>query len=100
MPDSIKQIREAGINLWVLTGDKIETAINIGYSAGLLDETITRLEIESALKNDIDHKINEESKDKFKSLGLKQKAVVIAGDALTTVQSEPQLEKDFLALTD
>jgi P-type E1-E2 ATPase len=30
-------MRAAGIKVWVLTGDKIETAINIGYSSGLLD---------------------------------------------------------------
>jgi P-type E1-E2 ATPase len=28
----IEFIREAGIKLWVLTGDKVETAINIGFS--------------------------------------------------------------------
>jgi len=33
-------MREAGIRVWVLTGDKVETAINIGFSAGLLDETM------------------------------------------------------------
>ena len=30
-------MKSVGIKLWVLTGDKIETAINIGISAGLLD---------------------------------------------------------------
>ena len=30
-------MRSAGIKVWVLTGDKIETAINIGFSSGLLD---------------------------------------------------------------
>ena len=34
--ESIKSIKKAGISLWVLTGDKIETAINIGYSCALL----------------------------------------------------------------
>jgi P-type E1-E2 ATPase len=34
--DTIKFIKRAGIKLWVLTGDKIETAINIGYSCSLL----------------------------------------------------------------
>ena len=29
--ETIQAIRDAGINLWVLTGDKVETAINIGY---------------------------------------------------------------------
>ena len=35
--DTIKFIKRANVKVWVLTGDKIETAINIGYSAGLLD---------------------------------------------------------------
>lgn len=34
---TIQFAREAGIKVWVLTGDKIGTAINIGMSAGLLD---------------------------------------------------------------
>ena len=29
-------MRNAGIKVWVLTGDKVETAKNIGYSCGLL----------------------------------------------------------------
>lgn len=33
-------MKEAGIKVWVLTGDKIETAVNIGVSAGLLDPTM------------------------------------------------------------
>lgn len=35
--ETINKIKLAGIKLWVLTGDKIETAINIGYACGLLD---------------------------------------------------------------
>jgi len=34
-------MKKTGIKVWVLTGDKIETAIEIGVSAGLLDETMT-----------------------------------------------------------
>ena len=34
--DTIDSLRRAGIKLWVLTGDKVETAINIGYSCKLL----------------------------------------------------------------
>jgi phospholipid-translocating ATPase len=30
-------MKEAGIKIWVLTGDKVETAVNIGFSCGLLD---------------------------------------------------------------
>jgi len=34
----ISFIKDAGIKLWVLTGDKIETAINIGFSCEALDK--------------------------------------------------------------
>ena len=34
---TIADIKKAGIQLWVLTGDKVETAINIGHSCQLLD---------------------------------------------------------------
>lgn len=40
VPEVIEMIRKAGIKLWVLTGDKVETAINIGYSCRLLDDEI------------------------------------------------------------
>lgn len=36
VPDSISILSDAGIKLWVLTGDRIETAINIGFSCNLL----------------------------------------------------------------
>jgi P-type E1-E2 ATPase len=35
-------LREAGIKVWLLTGDKIETAINIGFSSGLLDNRLKK----------------------------------------------------------
>jgi phospholipid-translocating ATPase len=37
VPDAIAILAQAGIKLWVLTGDKVETAINIGFSCNLLD---------------------------------------------------------------
>lgn len=36
VPSTIVKIREAGIKLWVLTGDKLETARNIGFSTRVL----------------------------------------------------------------
>uniref|UniRef100_A0A3Q3EE34 Phospholipid-transporting ATPase n=1 Tax=Labrus bergylta TaxID=56723 RepID=A0A3Q3EE34_9LABR len=38
VPDTIVALREAGIQVWVLTGDKTETAVNIGYACRLLEE--------------------------------------------------------------
>jgi magnesium-transporting ATPase (P-type) len=36
VPEAIAQLKRAGIKVWVATGDKLETAISIGYSTNLL----------------------------------------------------------------
>uniref|UniRef100_A0A096M158 Phospholipid-transporting ATPase n=1 Tax=Poecilia formosa TaxID=48698 RepID=A0A096M158_POEFO len=36
VPETIALLQEAGIRVWVLTGDKKETAVNIGYACRLL----------------------------------------------------------------
>lgn len=36
VPEAIAQLKRAGIKVWVATGDKLETAIAIGYSTNLL----------------------------------------------------------------
>ncbi|XP_042316512.1 phospholipid-transporting ATPase VA isoform X1 [Sceloporus undulatus] len=37
VPETIANLRQAGLQIWVLTGDKQETAINIAYACKLLD---------------------------------------------------------------
>ncbi|VDK36493.1 unnamed protein product [Taenia asiatica] len=34
VPETLTALREAGIQVWILTGDKEETAVNISFSAG------------------------------------------------------------------
>lgn len=36
VPETIAKLAQSGIKLWVLTGDKTETAINIGFSCNLI----------------------------------------------------------------
>lgn len=36
VPETILMLLKATIKVWVLTGDKMETAVNIGYSSKLL----------------------------------------------------------------
>lgn len=36
VPETIKHLRQAGIKIWVLTGDKITTLVNIGLSCNLI----------------------------------------------------------------
>ena len=47
--DTIQFMKAAGIKVWVLTGDKIETAMNIGVSAGLLDSTMGQFIIDESV---------------------------------------------------
>nr|KYP55017.1 Phospholipid-transporting ATPase 1 [Cajanus cajan] len=47
VPESIESLRIAGIKVWVLTGDKQETAISIGYSSKLLTSRMTQIIINS-----------------------------------------------------
>uniref|UniRef100_A0A3B3THL5 Phospholipid-transporting ATPase n=1 Tax=Paramormyrops kingsleyae TaxID=1676925 RepID=A0A3B3THL5_9TELE len=53
VPETIATLRQAGIKVWVLTGDKKETAVNVGFACRLLDPG-TRLlqgeELRSGLK--------------------------------------------------
>lgn len=43
VPETIAALLKAGISVWVLTGDKQETAINIGYSSRLLTQSMELL---------------------------------------------------------
>jgi magnesium-transporting ATPase (P-type) len=40
VPDTIHTLQLAGIKVWVLTGDRQETAINIGMSCRLITESM------------------------------------------------------------
>jgi phospholipid-transporting ATPase len=40
VPDAIHTLQQAGIKIWVLTGDRQETAINIGLSCRLISESM------------------------------------------------------------
>lgn len=43
IPETIESLRQAGIKVWVLTGDKQETAISIGLSCKLLTENMHQI---------------------------------------------------------
>lgn len=51
VPDTIKFMKAAGIKVWVLTGDKRGTAINIGFSSGLLNLQQTELFLDVSIED-------------------------------------------------
>ncbi|KAK9063424.1 hypothetical protein SSX86_017294 [Deinandra increscens subsp. villosa] len=47
VPSSIEILSRAGIKIWVLTGDKLETAINIAYACKLINNDMKQFVISS-----------------------------------------------------
>lgn len=58
VPETIEKLRRGGIKVWVLTGDKIETAISIGYSCAMLSDEMEILIIEGKDCNIIENVID------------------------------------------
>ncbi|KAL5228484.1 hypothetical protein ABZP36_016749 [Zizania latifolia] len=50
VPEAIESLRQADIKVWILTGDKQETAISIGYSCKLLTNDMTQIVINNNSK--------------------------------------------------
>ncbi|XP_057415558.1 putative phospholipid-transporting ATPase 9 [Lotus japonicus] len=61
VPECIDKLAQAGIKLWVLTGDKMETAINIGFACSLLRQGMRQIIISSDTP---EHKSLEKMEDK------------------------------------
>ncbi|XP_008787943.2 putative phospholipid-transporting ATPase 9 [Phoenix dactylifera] len=43
VPECIDKLAQAGIKIWVLTGDKMETAVNIGFACSLLRQGMKQI---------------------------------------------------------
>ena len=113
VPQSIQLLGEAGIKLWVLTGDKVETAINIGFSCNLLgnDMDLIVLNIDNESLEDADQALTEYLK-KFNMTGSDEElkraqtdhvppppthAIVIDGETLKLTLHD-SLRQKFLLL--
>jgi len=57
VPETIATLLDANIKVWMLTGDKMETAINIGFSACLLTESMLPLLELASSKADVLHEV-------------------------------------------
>ncbi|XP_047370409.1 phospholipid-transporting ATPase VA isoform X1 [Vespa velutina] len=51
VPETITALVKAGIVVWVLTGDKPETAVNVAYSAGLFSPAMQLLQLQTRSKS-------------------------------------------------
>ena len=96
--DAIYDIRQATIKLWVLTGDKVETAMNIGMACRLLDNKMNIFILQSTDKNTTMEEINKYYEQQFKSKAHVENAIVVAGETLTLIQANKEMERSFVDL--
>jgi phospholipid-transporting ATPase len=101
VPDTIHTLQEAGIKVWVLTGDRQETAINIGMSCKLISEDMTLLMInedtKEATRDNLEKKLQAVHDQRASQADLETLALVIDGKSLTFAL-ERDLEKLLLDL--
>ena len=50
VPECISSLRKGGIKVWVLTGDKVDTAINIGYACQVISPDMKVIQLTSNAK--------------------------------------------------
>ncbi|XP_010529938.1 PREDICTED: phospholipid-transporting ATPase 1-like [Tarenaya hassleriana] len=89
VPEAIEALREAGIKVWVLTGDKQETAISIGLSCRLLTTDMRQIII------------NGHSEDDCRTLLTDAKAKYVTrsmSEADESVKSENEIVNPYLAM--
>ena len=91
VPATISFIQQAGIKIWVLTGDKIETAINIGFSSALLTNEMSRSIIDGTSEFTIKLQLQEALYSNKTSLN--KFALIISGDSLLRI-----LKSDLIIL--
>ncbi|CAL1532690.1 unnamed protein product [Lymnaea stagnalis] len=83
VPQTIEALRLAGIKVWVLTGDKEETAVNISHSAGHFNKEMLELRLTQVHS---DEQCEEQLKQLIQSTTLcspdTQHALIIDGQSL------------------
>lgn len=96
VPEAIATLQQAGIKVWVLTGDRQETAINIGLSCRLISESMSLVIVNEETMHDTKSYITkklEQIKAQKSTGDLEELALVIDGKSLTYA-----LEKEISGL--
>ena len=87
---TIQSLRGAGIQIWMLTGDKVETATCISISTGLKNRSQRHFFIKECKNiNEVDYKLKELERNIYNSW------VMIDGHSLDIWMSEKKLEQFF-----
>ncbi|KAG8221375.1 Ca-transporting ATPase [Butyriboletus roseoflavus] len=100
VPDTIHTLQMAGIKIWVLTGDRQETAINIGMSCRLIGESMNLVIVNEESAHETAEFISKRLsaiKNQRSSGEQEDLALIIDGKSLTFAL-EKEISKSFLEL--
>lgn len=100
VPETITQLREAGIKVWVATGDKLETAQNIAFSCRLLAHTFDIVRIVDSDRNALLQHLTKTIRKHEKDIGGTSEtlAILVDGRTLSIILSDLNLRFLFLTL--
>lgn len=82
VPETVQFLLQAGMHVWILTGDKLETAMTIAYSSSVLTPQMAVSVIDSKSYDELAPQVEAALQLHRKADG---KALVIGGDALATL---------------
>ncbi|KAI9344484.1 hypothetical protein BD770DRAFT_447180 [Pilaira anomala] len=97
VPDTIAVLAEAGIKIWVLTGDKVETAINIGFACNLLTKDMLLISVNARSEEETMEQIRKATIEVQEKSKTQKCALVIDGESLK-YGLEPQCSQALLDL--
>ncbi|XP_034247124.1 probable phospholipid-transporting ATPase IA isoform X6 [Thrips palmi] len=98
VPETISALIKADINVWVLTGDKQETAINIGYSCQLITQGMPILIVNEGSLDDTRDTIGRHIADFGEHLKKPNHAALVVDGHTLKYALTHDLQRDFLDL--
>jgi magnesium-transporting ATPase (P-type) len=107
--ETISFLKQAEIKVWMLTGDRLETAVNVGFSSKLLDVGTQIFRIEQTTKQDIMNYLtmvlkNIQKQDRKRRQAQKENrvypeyATVLTGESFFKIQQSDRLLDCFMEL--
>ena len=96
--EAIDKLRRAGIKMWMLTGDKRETAINIGYSCRLIKDYSTVVVLSLDVGREALSQLVMSTIHDIQGGRIAHCVAVIDGATLAVIESDPNFMASFIDL--
>ncbi|KAK3275786.1 hypothetical protein CYMTET_16101, partial [Cymbomonas tetramitiformis] len=102
VPETVEMLQRAGIALWMLTGDKRSTALNIAKAAGILPSQSTLLHVQGGTEKEIELSLHDAlAEAETQDTSNTPVVMVVEGSCLDAiVEEQPHLFSQVALLVD